>query len=335
MELYWIIPRDLRLAGAALLVVSAGGVVGFHVIEGWDWLDSVWMVVITLTTIGYGEAHPLDAPGRVFALGLIASGVGLLGYAFARMTEWIVRGGLAAALEKRRQERTMGDLKDHCIVVGFGRLGREVAADLRHHGASVVIIDTDESVVRLAADIGALGIHGDGGSDAVLMTAGLARARGIAIATPSSPINVYVTLVARQANPKIAIVTRIDDHDAADKARRAGADRIVSPFISGGSRMAQGLLHPEAAQFMEAIVTRDGGGLGAGDVTIGEGSELVGALGSLNLHRRFGVLVVSVRAPDGKMVTIPGADVVLTVGTVIVAVGRPDGLAALKHASVG
>lgn len=334
MEFIWFIPRDLRLTGAALMTVSVGGVVGFRLIEGWDWLDSLWMVVITLTTIGYGEVHPLSDPGRVFALWLIAAGVGLVGYAVARTTEWVVSGDFVEALDEQRRERAMGELRDHHIVVGFGRLGREVAADLLHHGTPVVVIDTDAGVVRAAAEIGALGIHGDGGSDAVLLAAGVARARGIAIATPSSPINVYVTLVARQANPKIAIVTRIDDPDAADKARRAGADRIVSPFRSGGSRMAQGLLHPDAAQFLEAIVARDVGGLAAGDVTISEGSALVGPLGSLEIHKRFGVLIVSVRGPDGQVITVPGADVALAAGSVIVAVGRPDGLAGLKRAAL-
>lgn len=311
------------------------GVIGLRVIEGWDWLDAVWMIAITLTTIGFGETHPLSHEGRMLMLGVITGGVGVGGYALARFTTFVIDGEFAEGLERRRRERTMRELRDHYIIIGFGRLGREVASDLVHHGEKAVVIDTDPNVVKDAAAHGAIGLHGDGSQDDVLLSAGILHCKGVAVATPSSAVNVYVTLSARQLNATANIVVRIDDASAADKARKAGADEVISPFRSGGSRISHALVHPHAAEFVNMILGREFGNLAVDDVTIGPGSKLVGKLGFLRLRDRYGAIVLAVRMPGEQIVTIPSSETAINVGSVIIAVGNPEGLSALKRDAAG
>lgn len=235
--------RELRTSLLTLVAVMVVGVVGFRTIEGWTWLESLWMAVITLTTIGFGEIHPLSDRGRVFTLLYILLAVGAATYAVAQLTGYVLEGGLARAIRARRRESQMRELREHYIVVGFGRLGREVAEDLRHEGARVVVIDPKPQVADLLPE-GVFFVLGDGSSDAVLREAGVERARAVAVATPSSAVNVFVTLSVRQLNASAQIITRVDEPEAEPKALRAGANTVISPFVSAGNRMSHQLLHP-------------------------------------------------------------------------------------------
>jgi voltage-gated potassium channel len=178
--------------------------------------------------------------------------------------------------------------------------------------------------------MGAIGICGEGSTDEVLEAAGVRFARGIAICTPSTAVNVFVTLSARELQPGVYIVTRIDDHDAASKARRAGADEIVSPFRSGGSRIAHALRHRHAAAFVERVLGREFGELELDDVEVGKDSPLVGTIGSLRV--RFGVATVAIRHGDGRLATMPTDDDPVLPGSVLVVLGTPASLASLKGA---
>lgn len=315
--------RKLRWALIGLPLMLLIGSAGYHFIEGWSWFDGLWMVVISLTTIGYGEVHELSFEGRVFTLGLITVGFGLVTYTFTQITRYVVEGGLRQDLIERRRRVRMRKLHDHVIVIGYGRLGHEVVDELTSRGVQVCVIDQRTDVMDHLPDL-AVHLCGDGTHDAVLIEAGLERARGIAIATPHSATNVYVTLAARQLNPDIAIVTRIDDTDAVEKARRAGATRLVTPFGVGGQRMAQGLLHPQSTDFLEQVVTRHSRELDLQDVAVGEDSTTWhGTLAELDLRRRARVLVVAIRRPDGELLPTPDPLTEVMPGDVLVVVGAP------------
>jgi voltage-gated potassium channel len=312
-----------------LVALSVIGTTGLHLIEGWTWTESLWMVAITLTTIGFGEVHPLSEPGRLFMLGFMLVGVGIGGYALARLTGYVVDGGFAREMAARRQRKMLDSFKDHFIVVGFGRLGREVAQDLHHAGHSVVIIENDPKHGEEARKFGIV-LHADGSSDAALIQARIQHARGIAVATPHSPTNVFVTLSARQLNPKLYIITRIDEADAESKALRAGADAVLSPFASSGSRMAHKLLHPHAADLLDRILTRDFEDLSVMDVPIGD--AMAGSVHALRVRERFGIVVLAVRRPDGELQSVP---LELRAGDLAVVAGDPHRIEQFRAAAAG
>lgn len=233
--------RGLLALGALIII----GVAGYMFIEGWSALDALWMVVITMTTIGYGEVHPLSPPGRVFTIGLIVAGVSVGAYVMSWVTRELIEGGLQRALDARRIKKQMMTLSDHYIVVGFGRLGRAVAEELKMSGENVVVID------RAPVDLDVPHIVGDGADDGILRQAGIDRARGLAVAVSSMADAVFVTLSARQLNPNLYIITRADDPKEAQKAKRAGANTVISPHTMGGFRIAHGLVRPHSTSFLD------------------------------------------------------------------------------------
>lgn len=323
--------RRLRWAMVGLITLLVGGTVGYRLIEGWSWFDSLWMVFITLTTIGYSEVHALTPWGRVFTIGYMTFGLGLVTYGFSQVARYVVEGGLRHDLIERRRRYRMERLKDHVIVVGYGRLGREVVDALLQGGTQVCVVDNDPELFDDVPSQSVL-LVGDGTHDQVLELAGIDRARGIAIATPHSATNVYVTLAARQLNPDIDIVTRVDDPDAYDKARRAGADRLVTPFGVGAHRMAHALLHPEASQLVDEVVKRQSSDVGMQDVRVGsQASRWHGTLRELDLRARVNVLVVAIRRPDGTLMAMPDPDAEVRAEDVLVVVGRREDVLAFKR----
>lgn len=324
--------RELRRPSELFAAILIIGTVGLMYLESLSLVDALWFVVGTLLTVGLGEpTGPMSPAGRLFTVALIASGVGVAGYAVAQVGAVLAEGRFLAALREGRRRMQIGELRDHFVVIGFGRLGREVVMDLHAHGERVVVIDPDE---RLLADAEphALPIVGDASADAVLLAARVPYARGVAIATPSAPLNVYLTLSVRQLNPKAYIVARIDDPDAASKALKCGANTIVSPFSSGGSRMAQQLSHPHAAQFLDQVLGRDFPELGVGDVAVPEGSAMVGTIAGLRIRERFGVSIVAIRQPDGRLQANPVASDLLLPGCIAIVVGPQAGIQKLRSA---
>lgn len=326
--------HKLRWVLALFLLVLVGGTAGYHVIEGWRLLDSLWMVVITLTTIGYGETHPLSDAGRLFTMGLVISGVGLSAYTAGQLTRFVVDGELAHNLAQRKKRRTMGALSGHYIVVGLGRLGREVAAELHHRGYQVVAIELTPPSGEEHRFL-SLRLVGDASSDDLLREAVIQRARGIAVATGSDATNIFVTLSARQMNPDLHIVTRVDDEGSVQKALRAGATAVINPYGISGARMAQGLVHPHAAQLVDRAIGRAHAEFQIQDIGMGAAPGYNGPLGDLRLPERHGVQVLAVRKPGGELITALDRATRLDPGDIAVVVGRPSDILALEVAARG
>lgn len=317
------------LAATALVV----GTVGYRWIEGWSWLDALWMAVITLTTIGFGEIHPLSPAGRWFTLGLIAGGLSIASFAVAQTTRYFIEGGFREEYAQLRRKRLMDGMKGHFIVAGFGRTGREIVADLLHAGQKVAIIDPAPATCERCTQQGLVAVHGDAASDEVLRVAGVERARGLAVATSSDAVNVFVTLSARQLNPKLKIITRVDAEATVSKAMLAGADGVVSPHTIGGTTMANGLLRPNSATFMANAFARSHPDLAMEDVEIGAAAAWHGTLGTLRLRDRHGVIVVAIRRVDARIEPAPGPEVEVGLGDVLVVVGRPEAVRDARNAA--
>ena len=320
--------RTIRWSLVALAGVILAGTVGYVLIEGWPWLDALWMVVITLTTIGFGEVHPLTPSGRVFSLGLILGGVAVATFTFSRLTAALLGGEAVRVFRQRRKERRMRDLQHHFIVVGYGRLGRIIVEDLLRDGATVCVVEKDPVLASgLEADGEVPIVCGDGSSDAVLRAAGVERARGLAIALPSSAEAVYLSMSARQLNPDLEIVTRVDEAEATDRARRVGARQVVSPYRIAGWRMAQGLLKPSTARFLDLATFSMESPFSVDEVEVPPRSPFAGrTLREMRLGSEHKILVVAIQRADGSLVPTPGAMEKLVVGDIVIVIGTPEHL---------
>ena len=229
----------------------------------------------------------------------------------------------------------MSGLDDHFVLVGYGRLGREVAHGLQHGRRHVVVIETQPDALEAARAAGLPVIEGDGSRDDVLREARIASASGLAVATGSNAVNILVTLSARQLNPELRILCRVDGQEAASKARRAGADDVFSPYGLGGTYMAHGLLHPHSNTFFQLAMERQHHDLAMDDVLLRSTSDLRGSLQELRLRERFGVLLVGVRRPDGTLESVPDSDTRLGPDDVAIVVGSPEQIAAFARAAGG
>lgn len=311
----------MRRSAGLLLALPLLGTVGYALIEGWNLFDSLYMSIITVTTIGYGEVHPLSEVGRAFTIVYILAGVGVVGHAASNLATFVADGGFLASLRTRRARTELNHMRDHYVVVGYGRLGREIVAELTHHGAEVVVIDR-EAPETLAPGVRL--IVGDATQDDTLKVAGIERARGLAVATPADAVNVYVTLSARQLNPGLVIHTRVEDDGAGHKAKRAGADGVIQPYHLGGSRMAMGLLRPASLDFVEHATQRQFDDLHMEDVLVGPTTSIRGRLGLLDLHATRGVSIVALRKKSDGQLVYPDATATIGTGDMLVVVGPPD-----------
>lgn len=324
--------RRLRGPLGALLAITVAGATGYRLVEGWSWLDSAWMVVITLTTIGYGEIHPLSEAGRLFTLVLIMGGVSVASWALSQAAGYALSGELQRDLRDRQLRRRVQELDGHFLVAGYGRTGREVAADLVHAGARVVVLESDPAGILAARDDGMLVIDGDATSDASLRRAGVERAAGLAATTASDAVNVFVVLSARQLNRTMRILARVDHAENESKARHAGADAVVRPHAIGGTTIAHALVRPGAADFVAKALTRAHPDLSVEDVRV-RSDAFVGPLGALVLRERFHVLVVAIQRADGTLEPTPGAEARVEAGDGLVVIGKPGAIATLRAAA--
>lgn len=317
--------RPILISVALLAGVVAVGVAGLMVIEGWSLLEAAWMVLITLTTIGFGEIHPLSDAGRVFTMGLIVAGVSVGTYAMGQVTTLIVEGQLPAWLRQERRRRRMKELDGHVIVVGYGRLGRTVVDEMLANGIPVALIEKDPALVKEAEETRGLpAFVGDGADDDLLRAAGITRARGVAVAVSSGAEAVYTTLSARQLAPKGYIVTRVADAEHAVKARRAGADEVVSPHTMGGWRMAHALVRPHTSSFLDLAMLSSHQDIQLDEVEVPERAMAVGhTVRRLAAHDRYGVLIIAIRRRDGTLVPAPRSEEVVQAGDVLMLIGPP------------
>jgi voltage-gated potassium channel len=314
--------RRLALLGLALCLLIAGGTVAYSLTEGRPlWASFTW-TIDTVATTG-SMRPPSDTAGQVVKVVLTLLGVGTLFYALIAVTELVVSGELGTMLSERRARRMSERLTDHFIVCGFGRVGRQVARDLRAAGAQYVVIDADPANREAAYAPGVRFILARSSDDEALRDAGIERARAVIACVDSDAENIYIALTARELRPDIAIVARASEEEAENKLRRAGADRVISPYKSSGTEMARLALHPNvtgrmdvAAEYRMEEITVQPGSAGA--------TRRVGDV-------RGGAFVVGVRHADGSFRPQPGAETVLQAGDVVMAIGTQRTLERLEE----
>jgi len=320
------------LAVALLVLISAGGTIGYMVIEGWNAWDAFYMTIITVTTVGYEEVHRLSRTGQAFTIVLLIAGVGAALYTFTLLATVVVEGGLPKRLQRRRHARMLETIKDHFIICGYGRIGSIVAEQFRRQRIPYVIVDRSAERLQAAMDAGALGVEADASSEEVLKRVGIDRARGLIAVVGTDAENVYAVLTAREMRPDLFIVGRAETEDATQKLKRAGADRVISPYQIGGVQIAQSAVRPAVVDFMELATNAENIELAMEQIPIGAASQFANrSVVEANLRQRYGVIVVGIQREDRRMEFNPEPETRIEAGDKLVVLGRPDSLKRLEN----
>jgi voltage-gated potassium channel len=308
--------RRIRSTFAALVAVFVFGVVGYWTLEDWSFLDAVYMTVITLTTVGFKEVRPLDPGGRVFTIVLLVMGVGLALVSVALIAQMVAESQLGVRSRRRRMDRDIERLRDHTIICAYGRVGRAVARELRSNGRPFVVVDPKEDLRERMEEDGVPFLLDDPSSEAVLKRAGVDRARSLVCAVDSDATNVYITLIARSIRPDLQIVARASEPGSPERLERAGANRVVSPFVTSGQHMAKMAMSPE---LVDVLGEEDAGpALAVEERAIGHGSVLDG-----RTVADAGGAVLAVRRADGAVLTNPPPDLLLREGDTVLVLEAP------------
>jgi len=331
----FLIPRIPRrtLAIAALpILLLVIGTLGYWLIEPqYTLFDSLYMTVITLTTVGYAEVHELSTAGRAFTIILLLVGVFTLAYAASELVRTVVTGELRDLLGKQYMARSLAGLRNHMIVCGFGRMGRLVCQEFSKQGLPFVIVDSRPELLEEFHLEHGIALVGDATSDEILKRAGVERARALVTVASSDADNLYITLSARLLNDKLFIVARAEEEAAEQKLKRAGASRVVSPYVIGGYRVAQAVLRPAVVDFIELATRTEHIDLQIEETRVQAGSRLAGrTLLDSQVRQNLGVIIVAIKKPQGQMIFNPPGDALMEIGDVLISLGRRQQLDQLE-----
>lgn len=330
LPLVWV--RGPRLAVLAFLLVLAGGTLGYIGIEGWGAWDAFYMTVTTVATVGFREVHPLSRAGQAFTILLIVSGVGTAFYTATLLATMIVEGGLQKRFERRRIAYMLERLRDHFILCGFGRIGRIVAEELDKQGVPFVVVELHADQVHEVLERGWIGVEADASREEVLERVGIHQARGLIAAVGTDAENVYTVLTARVMRPDLFIIARVESDDAERKLRRAGADRVISPYHIGAAHMAQTALRPAVVDFMHLATSAGHLELSMEQVRVPAPSMLVGkSLVESGIRQKFGVIIVAIKRADNAMEFNPPPEAVIRGGDELVVLGGTQSVKALEE----
>lgn len=330
---YQRIKQELKAGIIALAGVFLIGTLWYRFIEHWSWEDAAYMTVITLATVGYGETQPLGPRGRLFTIALILMGVISIGYIVNRFTEAVIQGYFQHEIIIRQQRRSMESLAEHYIICGFSRTGRQIAIEFGAEGVPFVIIDSRLESVQIAQTQGYVVCQGDATLDETLFKVGIERAICIVAALPSDAENLYVVLSAKTLNSNIRAIARASTEEALQKLQRAGADAVISPYITGGKRMAAAALRPQVMDFVDGIISGADRQLYMEEFLLAPAvCPFVGqTLGEAQLRAQTGALVLAIRRSNGELIGGPTAETVFMPGDVLIAMGTAEQLRALNQ----
>lgn len=313
-----------------IMGVISFGASGYSIIEGWSLLDSFYMTIITLTTVGFMEVHPLSNIGRLFTIFLILSGVGVMLYSLSVGAKVVLEGEVREILGRRKLSKKIEQLENHYIICGYGRMGRIICREMIQHSAPFVIVEkTPEVFAAIGKDL--LSLQGDSTQDAVLKEAGIERASGLISVLSTDADNLYVVLSARGLNPKLRIVARASDEGAEQKLFRAGADNVVSPYFIGGLRIAHTILKPAVVDFIEFATKSGNIELQMEEIRVKENSHIINkALDECGIRKEMGIIIVAIKRESGEMEFNPTSSSLIKKGDTLVAMGETKQLKALE-----
>ncbi len=325
--------QQIKKTFLTLLAVIILGILGFMLIEGWPFLDSLYMVVTTLSTVGYREVYPLTKGGVIFNVVFIILGVGAFLYVITTMAEYFIAGHLTGFLGRRKMNKKIEKLKGHYIICGFGRVGEQISHELTKEGVSFVVIDNNPQTLEHCSSHGFLFVEGNAYDDDVLKEAGILKAKGIVTVTDTDADNVYIILSAKSLNKNIFVVARANLEESEHKLAMAGADRVVSPYSIGGRRLASILIRPAVVEFLDVIMHSEELMMLMEEISVGDEASLVGkTLGKTNIKSVTGANILAIKKEaDGKMIVNPASNTKINGGDLLIALGTKEQLVMLER----
>lgn len=323
--------QHMKISLVILIILAGSGTLGYVLIEGWPPLDAIYMTVITLGTIGFQEVHPLSDQGRLFTMGLIVCGVSVLGYLVGSLAQIMFEGQFRRIIGRRRVEKKIMSLEGHYIICGFGRMGGLICRELAARPIPFVVIEKHPETHEKLHEEEYLHIRGDATEDETLLRAGIKKAKGLVSVVSSDTENVYITLTARGLNPDIYILARAGEEGSEIKLLRAGANKVISPYHIGGTRMAQAILRPNVVDFIEIATGREHLELQMEEIRIPDDSPYVSeTLASSGFRKETGVIIVGIKKHSGKMVFNPDSHTRLETHDTLIVLGNPEAIAKME-----
>lgn len=314
-----------------LVLLVLAGTLGYMIVERWTFLDSMFMTVTTLTTVGYGEVHQLDVKGRIYTIVLILFGVGLLVYITTEIAQTFMEANPSAFFGRRRMRDKISKLQSHQVLCGFGRTGQEVALMFERYKVPFVVVEEDAGRVKTAEEHGYLVMQGDATDDNVLKEARVQSATGIICALPDDASNTFITLSAKNLNERITVVCRAANPGSEAKMLRAGAHQVISPYIICGRRLATAVTHPLVLEFLDVAMHQPSYDLQIEQVLVASGSGLIGStLRDANIKQASGAMVLALNQ-SGKLITNPPPDLVFQSGDELIVLGAEEELKKVRQ----
>jgi len=325
--------RSIHLTISILLTVALvfAGSAGYMIIEGWGFSDAMYMTVITLATVGYGEVHQVSATGRFFTVVLIFLGVGYFLYVGGNIVQFLVEDRIRIILGRRKLDKQIAKLKDHYIICGYGRIGRVLARYLTERYLNVVIIERNDTRQAAMDEDGVLYLLGEATDESLLLRAGIKEAKGLVTAVATDADNVFLTLIAKQLNPSLFIVARAIQNTAKRTIQAAGANKVISPYDLGARRMAHAILRPTVIKFLELAFTDESTDIQVEEIRVRSTSRLLNvALKDSGIRQQLDLIILTIKKADDTMIFNPKADARIETDDTLVVVGRAKSVSQLE-----
>ena len=328
--------RHLRFSVLALVSVIALGTLGYAMIEDWQAFDALYMTIITLATVGFKEVHELSPGGKFFTIVLIISGTGIIAYTLSSLIQFTLEGQLRKILGRKKLESRISKLRNHYIICGYGRIGHLICREFQSRPTPFLVVEKNPHQVERLEREGHMYVEGDATDDETLQAAGIEHAKGLITAVTSDTDNVYITLTARGLNPKLFILARAGEEGAEKKLMRAGASKVISPYTIGANRIAQAILRPSVVDFIELATASEHLELQIEEICIAADSELAGkTLVDSGIRQRMGIIIVGIKASDGKMTFNPPSDKTIEPDSVLIILGERPAISQLEKIAGG
>lgn len=324
--------KHLILSLLLTLFIGIAGTTGYMMIEGWDLLDSMYMTIITLATVGYGEVHSVSRAGRIFTMLLIFFGVGFCLYVAGAMVQFMIEGRIRAILGRRRLDKQIGRLKNHHIVCGYGRIGRVLCKNLfGKKEFDLIVLESNKDLIPVMEEDGVLYLHGNAVDEENLIKAGIKTAKGLVAVLATDAENVFLVLTARQLNPNLHITARASRSETKSKFLAAGANNVVSPYDIGAISMAQRILKPTITSFLDLAFAEHSKDIKMEEIPVGPSSSLINImLKDSGIRQKFNLIIIAIKKPDGSMLFNPSFETKIEAGDTVIAVGDDSNLQKLE-----
>ena len=314
------------------LCIVIFGTAGYIVIEGWEFLDALYMTIITISTVGYSEVHHVSKAGRLFTILLVFFGVGFTLYIAAAVVQFMVEGRIRIILGRRRLEKKIDRMKNHYIVCGYGRIGRVLCKNLKRKPLDLVVVEKNPELTSVMDADGVLYISGDAADEENLIRAGIKRAKGLVAVLASDADNVFLVLTARQLDPDLLIIARASQEESKSKLRAAGANTVESPYDMGAASMAHRIIRPTVTSFLDLAFAHKRKDIQMEEIPVSASSSLVNIiLKDTGIRQKYNLIIIAIKKLDGSMLFNPSFEATIEVGDTVIAVGEETNLHKLEN----